>query len=253
MLIPWPNSEYTNRYDPPIWYLWTLTRSNSFFQSWLPTGYLLAWLFNISLFFIEWIAWLVGGKFYLLWATVCLWGGLTLGAFPWVAEMAYIWSEWPAKQSGSSWKFVFWSGEFIMLFFQGCLWLLSFIIHLIYLPGLEKQVLAAEALKLGLTNECQCDPCELPEDEVERAQAEAICKAACNQKCPPEAPPCPLKQFEDESLEDYARRCKAAAQLAQAAAEREETEAIAATATEEFEDEETTEPIDDISSPEDEW
>jgi hypothetical protein len=60
---------------------------------------------------------------------------------------------------------------------------------------------------------------------VLRAQLEAICKAACTEKCPDigtgGAPICPLRQFEDESQEDYLRRCEAATQLAQVAAERE--------------------------------
>jgi len=67
-----------------------------------------------------------------------------------------------------------------MLFMQGLFWLISFIIHIIAVPAVEKMVLARKALELGVDNGCKCDPCILPEDEIERAQAEAICKAACS-------------------------------------------------------------------------
>jgi len=97
MFIPWPNSEWTGNYDAPIWYLWTLRGWFAMFNSWLPTGYLCAWVFNFIIFFIEWIAWMVSGEFFLIWSQVGLWGGLILGAFPWVCEMVYIFSEWPIR------------------------------------------------------------------------------------------------------------------------------------------------------------
>jgi len=76
------------------------------------------------------------------------------------------------------------------------------------------------------------------------------------QKCPPKSKgiKCPLQKFEDETANEYARRCKAAAQLAQAAvAAKEEEEAASAAEDEEGEGFEEEGPIDDISSPEDEW
>lgn len=95
---------------------------------------------------------------------------------------------------------------------------------------------------------------------MEKAQALAVCKAACVAKCPVEPPPCPLKQFEDEDLEDFARRCKAAAELAQQALASDSLQGSSSAPVEddvnEFDEEnfdEESEPIDDISSPEDEW
>lgn len=98
------------------------------------------------------------------------------------------------------------------------------------MPLVIEMVAARRALELGLVKGCQCDPCDIPDsdDEVLRAQLEAICKAACTEKCPDigieGGPICPLRQFEDESQEDYLRRCEAATQLAQVAAERENTD-----------------------------
>lgn len=161
------------------------------------------------------ISWWASGEFFVIWVQVGLWGGIFFAAFPWVCEIVYIFSEWPIRQSNSAWKYIFWSAEFWMLFMQGGFWLVSMLIHLICVDSAIKSTRARQALDAGFEGgECQCDPCTLPDDEVERAQAEAICKAACTNKCPPEAPPCPLKQFEDESIDDYTRRCKAAAQLA---------------------------------------
>ena len=84
------------------------------------------------------IAWGVGGEFYVTWAHVGLWGGLVAGAWPWICEMIYIFSEWPIRESGSAWPFIFWSAEFFMLFMQGLFWLASFILHLLAVPILER-------------------------------------------------------------------------------------------------------------------
>ena len=179
-------------------------------------GYFFSWLFNFLVFTIEWIAWLVRGEFFKIWVYVGLWGGFTLGAFPWIAEMVYIFHEWPATQSGSAWNYIFWSAEFWMLFMQALLWIISFIIHIMFVPQVIRMIDARAALDAGLSDACTCEPCELPADETLRAEAEKTCKTACDSKCPKitEGKECPLKRFEDESEADYGRRCKAAAQLA---------------------------------------
>lgn len=84
-----------------------------------------------------------------------------------------------------------------------------------------------------------CSACDLPTEETERALAERICKAACDTKCPTKT--CPLRRFEDETDNDYSRRCDAAAQLAQAAAEREAADDFPEEVSEEFTDEVTDE------------
>jgi len=61
MFIPWQESAHTGNYDAPIWYLGTLTGRYAFFGSWLPLGYLSAWVFNLAIYLIELIAWFVGG------------------------------------------------------------------------------------------------------------------------------------------------------------------------------------------------
>jgi len=174
MFIPWQESLHTGNYDAPIWYLWTLTRQRAFFESWLPTGYLCAWVFNFLVFFIEMISWWASGDFFVTWAHVGLWGGIFLGATPWVSEIIYIFSEWPIRQSSSAWKFHFWSAEFFMIFMQGFMWLLSLILHVIYLQPLKDWVNAKKAIEVGYEGsmKCNCDPCIMPEDEAERVQAE---------------------------------------------------------------------------------
>lgn len=75
-----------------------------------------------------------------------------------------------------------------MLFMQGMFWLLSLILHFVYVPVLENMTRARWALANGHMNngKCICDPCDFTniEDEVSRAQAKRICDAACQQKCP---------------------------------------------------------------------
>jgi len=71
-----------------------------------------------------------------------------------------------------------------MLFMQGLLWLVSFILHLVFLPVLEKMTIARWAIRNGVSlndSDCACDPCDFSniEDEVSRAQAKRICDAAC--------------------------------------------------------------------------
>lgn len=85
------------------------------FGSWFPTGYLMAWIFNLVIFLTEMFSWFEGREFFVLWIQVALWGGLILCAFPWIAMLLYIYHEWPIRQSGSAWEFIFWSGEFLML------------------------------------------------------------------------------------------------------------------------------------------
>lgn len=97
MAIPWPNSEFTKTYDPPIIYLWTLQHSQSIWESCSPAGYAISWVVNIFLFLVELIAWMVGGDFFVLWATIATWGGLMLGALPWIFEILYIFVEYPAR------------------------------------------------------------------------------------------------------------------------------------------------------------
>ena len=64
---------------------------------------------------------------------------------------------------------------------------------------------------------CVCDTCVLPDDELERARAELACTIACQKKCPPDIPQCPLKQFENEPFSEYQKRCKAAFKFAERA------------------------------------
>ena len=113
--------------------------------------------------------------------------------------------------------------------------------------------IALKALANGESNECKCYTCKLPEAPEERKEAEAICKAACNAKCPPEKPPCPLTQFEDENLEDYAMRCAAAAELAKDVTDNELPTVVDEEEEEDEDDGDESLPIDDISSPDDEW
>merc|ERR1719469_1269224 len=60
MFIPWPNSEFTNEYDPPILYLWSLECTLSIFESWFPFAYFCAWIINSVFFITELFAWLNG-------------------------------------------------------------------------------------------------------------------------------------------------------------------------------------------------
>lgn len=116
MIIPWPNSEFTGKYDPPIIYLFSITNSDhAMFNSWFPTAYLCAWIFNLAIFLTELFAWMEGRSFFVLWVHVALWGGLIINAIPWIMILIYIYSEWPIRHVGSSWEFIFWSGEFLML------------------------------------------------------------------------------------------------------------------------------------------
>jgi len=133
MFIPWQESAHNNTYDAPLWYLFSLTDRKAIFGSWLPTGYLLAWIINIVIFFIEMIAWWIGGMFFYEWAVAGLWGGIFAGAVPWVCEILYIFYEWPLRESGSNWPFIFWSAEFFMIFMQGGLWLISMIVHIVFI------------------------------------------------------------------------------------------------------------------------
>ena len=97
MIIPWSNSEFTGKYDPPIVYLFSLGWENAMFNSWFPTGYLMAWIFNLVLYLTELFSWFEGRGFFVLWINVCLWGGLILSALPWVAMLLYIYHEWPIR------------------------------------------------------------------------------------------------------------------------------------------------------------
>ena len=256
MLVSWQNSESSGNYDPAVSYIWTLPSENAVIRSWLPAGYFWSWIFNFFVFTVEGFAVAIGGEFLLLWAQVGLWGGLIVCAFPWIMELIYITQEYPERQSGQVWPYIFWSAEFWMFFMQCLLWFISFWVHVIALPSIATSYIARRALESGATNECKCYTCKLPQAPEERLEAEAICKAACNAKCPPEQPPCPLTQFEDENLEDYAMRCAAAAELAKDVTD-EETKTVAEDNELDDEDDEDdgdeSLPIDDISSPDDEW
>lgn len=95
--LPWPNSEHTNRYDPPFFYLLALKYENGIFGSWLPTGYYMAYFFNNAIFLVELIAWLVSGRTFAIWVQVGLWAGMIIGALPWAAMLLYIYYEWPIR------------------------------------------------------------------------------------------------------------------------------------------------------------
>lgn len=86
------------------------------FFSWMPTGYLFAWLINLILFFVELIAWMINGPFYVYWATVSTWAGLFLACGPVAFEFVYILSEYPFRNNTTPWPFTFYSGEFFLLF-----------------------------------------------------------------------------------------------------------------------------------------
>lgn len=172
MFIPWPNSEHTNTYDPPIVYLFSIWRSDAMmFASWFPTAYLMAWIFNIVIFLTELFSWMEGGRFFALWVQVGLWGGLILCALPWVAILLYIYYEWPIRHSNYAWEYIFWSGEFLMLSGQGLWWLASLIVHSMFAYRVVEMVAAREAIEYGLVKECECDPCDVEDgdDEVARA------------------------------------------------------------------------------------
>jgi len=71
-----------------------------------------------------------------------------------------------------------------MLIVQGTLWLVSLILHIVFLPVLMKMTAARWAIRNGVSlndSECACEPCDFSniEDEVSRAQAKRICDAAC--------------------------------------------------------------------------
>ena len=104
MFIPWNG---VSGYQAPIIQIFTLTGSQGIFYSFLPTGYLVAWLVNIVLYLIELIAWMVNGQFYITWATVGCWGGFFFAALPWVFEVIYILSEYPTRNN-TAWIFI-WS------------------------------------------------------------------------------------------------------------------------------------------------
>ena len=106
-------------------------------NSWLPTGYLIAWCFNGLIFLNVLIAWWVGGEYFIDWAMVALWGGGILTAAPWIAMIVYIGYEYPIRRSGEKWPFIFWSAEWFMLFIQGFLWVVSLLVHLIMVPRLR--------------------------------------------------------------------------------------------------------------------
>jgi len=101
MLVSWQNSDWTGNYDPAVSYIWTLTGNNHVFESWLPSGYFWSWIINFFIFTVELFAWFFGGKIFLDAVTVGLWGGLILGAFPWIMEAIYITSEFPERNGGA--------------------------------------------------------------------------------------------------------------------------------------------------------
>ena len=142
MLVSWQNSEWTGTYDPPITYIWTLTGANDVTSSVLPLGYLLSWIINFVLFTIEWVAVLVNGDFYATWVYVGLWGGLTVGALPWILMLVYIFEEYPKRNSGQAWNFIFWSAEFWMILGQGSLWLISLLVHIFSVRGVWNMIKA---------------------------------------------------------------------------------------------------------------
>lgn len=162
LFIPWPNSEYTNEYDPPILFLWTLECTLSMFESWFPFSYLMAWIINATLFIPELLAWMAGGPGFIFWMQICTWGGVVLTAFPVFCIAMFIWVEWPSKLgSGTQWSYIFWSGEFIMLSFQLTFWFVSFLIHILSLQSVINMVYSRMALELMPEGDmCVCDPCD---------------------------------------------------------------------------------------------
>jgi hypothetical protein len=100
-LMPWPNNQVNNRYNPVIYYLGTLRDNEAFFGSWLPSGYLLAWLVNFIVYFVEFLAWVTQDEFnfmptfFVLWAQVALWAGTIVGWMPVVFAIMYILLEYP--------------------------------------------------------------------------------------------------------------------------------------------------------------
>lgn len=72
-------------------------------NSWLPTGYLAAWVFNGLIYLNELIAWWVGGEYFIDWAMAGLWVGVFTGAIPWIFMLVYIGYEYPIRFSGEKW------------------------------------------------------------------------------------------------------------------------------------------------------
>jgi hypothetical protein len=102
MLVSWQNSAFTNAYNPPITYIWTLISPFSVLESFLPSGYFISWVVNFVVFFVELVAWWAQGDFLALWVYVGLWGGFVGGAMPWVFMLIYIADEYPRKY-GTQW------------------------------------------------------------------------------------------------------------------------------------------------------
>jgi len=119
------------------------------------------------------------GEFFIVWIQVALWGGLVLAFLPVACELLYMFYEFPLYNGGEAWAYQFWDAAFFMLVGQGFLWVASTIIHLIYVWDIMDVIAARKALEW-----CACDPCDLPptEDEIAKAQARAICDAACVKK-----------------------------------------------------------------------
>lgn len=130
MFIPWPN---TTNYEAPIWYLWRFSGEFSLFSSWMPWGYISAWIINLALFFVELFAWMINGQFFLFWAYISCWLGFFLAVLPAVFELLYIYIEYPAKNTAAAWPFTFYSGEFFLLFMQSLFWFTSWLLHVIFL------------------------------------------------------------------------------------------------------------------------
>ena len=78
-------------------YLFSLSNEDGMLGSWFPTGYLMAWIFNIVLYLTELFSWFEGREFFVLWINVCLWGGFVISALPWLQMLLYIYYEWPRR------------------------------------------------------------------------------------------------------------------------------------------------------------
>ena len=129
MLVSWQNSAFTATYNPPITYIFTLTGTESIWNSFLPSSYFISWIVNFVLFFPMVVAWIARDSFLVVWVYVGLYGGLVLAAVPWVFALLYITIEYPTKFSNEKWQFIAWSAEFWMLTMQGSLWIVSSVVH----------------------------------------------------------------------------------------------------------------------------
>lgn len=179
LVAPYPIDPFA--YNAPVIYLWgsNFTGSNAMFASWLPTAWFAAWVAGLVFSFIEMIAWFVSGDFFATWAWMGLIGGTLGWATPVVFALLYI------IGVGAGWTFGIYTPEVYILGGSGIFWLLNLIMHLVFIGPLMAHLDAKK--KLAEQENCVCDACPLPENDLDRTKAALECTKACEIKCPPKA------------------------------------------------------------------